>query len=472
MTDYIVKKNRGDADDVDINSDDVDITAQPTYVVDDLYKRSYGPTIYPQDVIAKGPWVDVRSFGASGSAQQTTGTIATGTTSLVLTDAKDFSNGMGIRIDGAGASGADLVTTIESGGGTTTPVLADAASTTVSSVTVDHDDSIAFQAAINAVILTDNKNIFVPGGVYNLATKISLPSSDLDIVGIGFPIINVTSGGIAFEQTNHNVLTRFIGLKFTGAGIGIKYIMEELSNTYYEYEISHCYFEHDAGYYGIHLENAREGKISNCFFEGGSVSWSGGNGIYSKKTVGTHVSQCDFHSCNIGIFQDGAASSKSAGLSLNQVSMLGCDEAVKIDQADDFRMVNSNIDYNNYSVQLLGVNRARISGCFIAGTNLDDNPALIMDDSTERTQLVSVSDCLFQGYYDAANTYDTVYLNHTKNCHFTDCNFTFYTRYGLSIGGTDIHLRVTNCTFAPRSTFGVNSIYTRDTDNSTSQVTG
>lgn len=172
MTNYIVKKTRGNADDVDINSDDVDITAQPTYTVDDLFKRSYGPTIYPADVISKGPWVDVRSFGASGSSQQTTGSITVGEYTVTLTNALDFANGMGVRVAGAGASGADLVASVESGGGTTILTLDTAASTTVTDVTVEHDDHSAFQAAYNYLRSTGGV-ITAPAGTYNIDATIT-----------------------------------------------------------------------------------------------------------------------------------------------------------------------------------------------------------------------------------------------------------------------------------------------------------
>lgn len=182
MTDYIIRKDRGDADDVEINSDDVVVTSQSAHTVDDLFKRSYGPTIYPADVVGKGPWVDVRSFGASGSAQQTTGSITAGEYDLVLTDAKDFADGMGVRVSGAGASGADLVAVVESGGGTTTLTLDTAASTTVSNATVAHDDQSSFDAAVNYAASNDVKVLFVPRAAFNYSSALTL-TAGLSVVG-------------------------------------------------------------------------------------------------------------------------------------------------------------------------------------------------------------------------------------------------------------------------------------------------
>jgi hypothetical protein len=200
MTTYITKLSRGDASDVDINSDDVDITAQPTYTVDDLFKRSYGPTIYPQDVIAKGPWVDVRAFGASGSAQQTTGSMTAGEFELTLTDARDFVDGMGIRVTGAGSGGANLTATISSGGGTTTLTLATAASTTVTSVAVAHDDQSAFDAAVAYAAENDLKVLFIPRSAFTHASALVL-TAGLSVVG--------------YEEFSYTSVTAQQALQFT-----------------------------------------------------------------------------------------------------------------------------------------------------------------------------------------------------------------------------------------------------------------
>lgn len=200
MTNYVVKTNRGDASDVDINSDDVDITAQPTQTVDDLFKRSYGPTIYPQDILAKGPWVDVRAFGASGSVQQTIGSITAGEYTLTLTDAKDFVDGMGIRVAGAGVSGADLVAVISSGGGTTTLTLATAAATTVSSASVTHDDQSAFDAAADYAAENNLKVLFIPRAAFSYTSALSL-AAGLSVIG--------------YEELSYTAVTAQQALQFT-----------------------------------------------------------------------------------------------------------------------------------------------------------------------------------------------------------------------------------------------------------------
>lgn len=110
----------------------------------------------------------VREFGASGSSSATTGSIAASGTTLTLASAVDFQNGQGISIAGAGPSGGVLIDKIASGAGTTSLTLSVAASTTVSSTAVIHDDTTAIQATINYVMSAGGGVVFFPNGTYNI----------------------------------------------------------------------------------------------------------------------------------------------------------------------------------------------------------------------------------------------------------------------------------------------------------------
>jgi len=122
------------------------------------------------DIYQRSPRVDVRAYDASGSEEATTGGITTGTYQLTLAAIKDFRNGQGIKVAGAGAAGVDLVTTIGSGEGTLILTLDDAASTTVAAANVYHDDTAAIQAAIAAA---DGKTVYLPGGYTFLISPIA-----------------------------------------------------------------------------------------------------------------------------------------------------------------------------------------------------------------------------------------------------------------------------------------------------------
>lgn len=133
--------------------------------------------------------VNVKGYNASGSSTTTTGSITSGTATLTLAAAIDFANGQGILVAGAGAAGADLVTTISSGAGTTTLTLATNAGTTVSGVLTQHDDTVAIQAAINAVNVPSagGGTVEFPDGVYRVNGPIN--------VAQGNSILHVLSAG-------------------------------------------------------------------------------------------------------------------------------------------------------------------------------------------------------------------------------------------------------------------------------------
>jgi hypothetical protein len=124
----------------------------------------------------------VRDFGASGSTAHFTGSMTAGSNTLTLASPGDFLNGQGIVVTGAGTNGALLVTTILGGAGTVNLTLAVSASATVTNALVQHDDSWAWQAAIDAatapVVIT-----CPPGSTMNIAATLILNS---DVV-LSFP---------------------------------------------------------------------------------------------------------------------------------------------------------------------------------------------------------------------------------------------------------------------------------------------
>lgn len=144
-------------------------------------------------------WVDVTNpdYGASGSSQSTTGSITTGTNTLTIAGAIDFVDGQGISIVGAGVAGADLITQISSGGGTVNLVLVDNASTTVSGAAVEHDDTIAIQAAIDSLggTITSPGIVRFPSNSDFLISSSLIVPAYVSLVGGQQTLILADSGG-------------------------------------------------------------------------------------------------------------------------------------------------------------------------------------------------------------------------------------------------------------------------------------
>lgn len=178
-------------------------------------------------------------YGASGSDQETTGSITTGTNTLTLAAAIDFEDGQGILIAGAGVASADLITQISSGGGTVNLVLVDNASTTVSGATVKHDDAAAIQAAIDAA--GEKETIIYPEGIYNLDSPVT-PKNHQTHKGVGGyngSVIKTKSGTAGFTYATISFLV-IDSLAFNGSGKAI--LQTDLTGYSNAIKIRNCHF--------------------------------------------------------------------------------------------------------------------------------------------------------------------------------------------------------------------------------------
>jgi hypothetical protein len=131
-------------------------------------------------------------FNASGSQTKYSGSVSSGSTTLTTTGATDFKVNQGIYIRGAGSSGAALVTKITAISGTAI-TLQNAAATTVSAVTnnVQHDDSAAFQSALDTIMAAGGGTLYVPDGFYRLNGPLTDINSIIKIpYNAGYPGTN------------------------------------------------------------------------------------------------------------------------------------------------------------------------------------------------------------------------------------------------------------------------------------------
>jgi hypothetical protein len=108
-------------------------------------------------------------FKASGSKTKFSGSISSGLTTLTITGTSDFQVGQGIYIAGGAGGSNPLVTKITAIAGTTI-TLQNAATANVSAVAnnVQHDDTVAFQTALDTIMAAGGGTLYVPDGFYRL----------------------------------------------------------------------------------------------------------------------------------------------------------------------------------------------------------------------------------------------------------------------------------------------------------------
>ncbi len=111
---------------------------------------------------------NVKDFGAAGIAAATTGSATASSLTVTLADASTYQPGHGIFITGAGTSGAGYVGTVRSVAGNIITLTSPAPATTVAGAAVKHDDTAAWQAALNAAGADDAGRVFAPAGVYDI----------------------------------------------------------------------------------------------------------------------------------------------------------------------------------------------------------------------------------------------------------------------------------------------------------------
>ncbi len=225
----------------------------------------------------------------------------------------------------AGATRRDLYTTILSGGGTTSVTLA--ASPSVSSGVLKHDDSVPFQAAITAACVSstagvqNGTEVFIPSGVYPIAQTLSLyQCGGVKIKGaganaplaatllrwtgaVGGTVLNVnqyandTIEGVELTQTNGNTPGIALALDQYDTGGGLWGI----GSTNFVFAQSGI---NEAGV-GVMLSNQSASNVSESDFNDINIGYSGGwAGYYSNSSnvLNTHLNGGSIVARNYGYY--------------------------------------------------------------------------------------------------------------------------------------------------------------------------
>lgn len=233
------------------------------------------------DIASAGVLDPLAAYNAAGVRTTTTGTITSGQASLVVASASGWSVGMGIAVANAGSGGnTELITTVSAINGTTF-TLAASASATATAQTVNHDDTAAIQAAVNATSASLQR-LRLRAGNYNVTSQISF-TAPIMFLGDGAPENGGTTGGSVIwnrGRTNHvfnisssSVVVRDIAIEQAAgitptAGFGIN--IGHASNPVYYVKIENCLI------YGTRGGLALSGNVTGAYIAGNRIKNNGG----------------------------------------------------------------------------------------------------------------------------------------------------------------------------------------------------
>lgn len=136
----------------------------------------------------------------AGLTTTTAASISSGSTSTTVASCSTFTAGNGILIPGAGAAGVNFYPPVVSCTGTTL-TWTGATSTTVTSVTIQHDESAAFNAAVTALNTAGSGTIWLPDGTYLANGPLQQTSGANAIIPMPVitnytsPLVNITISG-------------------------------------------------------------------------------------------------------------------------------------------------------------------------------------------------------------------------------------------------------------------------------------
>ena len=138
--------------------------------------------------------------------------------------------------------GQSLVTTIKSGAGTTNLVLANRAVTSVANVTIYHDDTQAFQAAL----ATHPARLYIPPGTYGISSRITEPAPSGLVFGDGSTSLIQFQGSVSATFTLGASGTTLENIGFNGDDITHQLVAVSTTQS-----LSHVTVQNTIGYDSI-----------------------------------------------------------------------------------------------------------------------------------------------------------------------------------------------------------------------------
>lgn len=149
--------------------------------------------------------IDVKRFHASGSAAQTSGSMASGSQILTGIDASSFKPGQGVFVENGGleGSGNDLIPTVQTILSPTSLQLSAPSVRAVNDLLVQHDDQIAMRNAFLYGYLNGGKtsDVYIPNGEYRMNKAFDTNANAL----LSLPYFPRTGSSATFTATGQQV---------------------------------------------------------------------------------------------------------------------------------------------------------------------------------------------------------------------------------------------------------------------------
>nr|WP_161940237.1 glycosyl hydrolase family 28-related protein [Cupriavidus necator] len=295
------------------------------------------------------------------------------------------------------------------------------------------DDTAAVAAAV-AGIRDGGTLVFPAGGRYRL-TEVDLTGKAVTLIAYGAEIICAMEGKGAIRKSDHGKKLTICGGRFTGRGIGVRWVTGTSTTQYDDFLLVDVKFMNAD--YGVYLDGVREGALIGCSFDG----TFGNKGVYRVRTVNTQLIGCNWKNTAYMVNDDGDYSPYSAGLVINGGVAIGCATGV-YSQGTDLVTITGGvvIDYCDAPVVLRGVDCVEINGgCYLSSRALrggGSNPALDVNlaDNGDPTRNLKIGFISTLNHSNGAGA-DCIRLRGVASGFLVHCTISFFRRFGIDFAG-------------------------------------
>lgn len=325
------------------------------------------------------------------------------------------------------------------------------------------DDTAAIQAALDSgagtVDFGDGRN------TYRVTARITLPTRVVRLAGRG-ATIHSTHGtevfyrGVLADSTGRGLLVEIDGLTFTGNATAFRYSAADTlpsQGQLFEYHVRNCRFLQTGAVYALHFHGAREGRITDSYFEGNQ-------GIYADYTINMEVARCDFKNTTYGVrYFTGAEGLKFIG-----GTMLGVGTGIWFgSNTTGLQIIGAMIDYCDVPVLIDSATAVMITGSYISSRTAQAAIYVTKSTATVPAHIRIANNVLRQNSLNVADR--VVRIENADDVIFTGNSVENYRNNGLEYDATQ-YLTISHNTFRSNAGYAGQFSITAGTDSATVKI--